>query len=1180
MEAVTRWLCSFYADKVTVQHHSRTVTCGDEVLLCSIALTDPNSKFTDYHDKNKITVLYRHRNAEAVGGCEFRIEEVNSRQLNVFCYARRAGKARVKVDLGKWYQVECQDLVVDIVPSIPKYLQNVEVSCCEKPVDEQHRPERMGTLYYGYYGIESFLKFKVVDEFRNVIRPLGLYDVKIEYSYNNLEWEMRSGKICAIFLPKQIGEKQMVIRLKRLNSMNESTYTFQIPISIHHPPCSPSLTLNFLDDSREQRCTAGKEFTFKVKLYDVFGNPVLQDPKETCDMDVQVSSPKATMTKEQVNISKISKLEDISFAVTVGFKIAGFRKLRLIVNSGSESSFKYINVKVFPSTPDHFNDVRFTTHGAIDESFSADPTVVYRNQWSILEAEMVDRYNNVVRELSNDYNIGLQLFNDEGNVMEMEYQDVEFRNKMLRVQLKIIEAGKYNLAITLTNRNNHNQVVRLQEIQIQVNDAPLYLAGSKFLHPETCMAGEEIQLEIRPRDVFGFPLPADSTTDCNLTGDIGNLPFALNENKKTKNESNVVICVSIVLTKAGRRKVRIYDKDNKSKELSIQVNPDENYMHCHWEFAAPKTAYRRERLILTLRLFDRFNNEVRTDALENIPQLIKRDGPDGLRFPGESNNEVAIRCYFKRTGRYDLCLAERDGTCLESTFFSITVQDAPLDYHRSTIEWIPEYDEIPDQPVFPEDETFQCCLRLKDVLGYDYDTKIAKDCIKVRYGNTEVENIEVSSCPNDVGSYNIVVPLGNLVKDDRSPRFWCFVNGKKIENPLILPTFGGFEKHDDDRNCVVYRSHAFVSIVCCGVKRNDIIGSDYAHLNNIKRVCELDNDPKVDETYPVDATIRADLIRTVVEIPLHEIVNKIQKCRNILLHLIRATYYRKEAFKIDEAREDWKERASENYNKIEKGENIDKNVPHFCSQIKEKYARLMGTYHDAACDEFFEFFNAKRDQSEIDLHGLLVVDDKKLRDYERQLLRRSRDRMSLAQVQSKIEKERDHGNEAIRKLRKRLDKYDLEKAKEEGEPWLEIIVGSGHHSKVRQNSKVRQRIRPKVEEYLRERELEFYPVNKGALVVTFEEYAGSEPCFGEYYCNKCDKRWRNGRSWVGMWQACYDCYEKKRLLKRCYPLKQRSTRKQQRYTPNIVSRNQRRIPEHLEELCEKCIELGRPCPRA
>jgi hypothetical protein len=158
-------------------------------------------------------------------------------------------------------------------------------------------------------------------------------------------------------------------------------------------------------------------------------------------------------------------------------------------------------------------------------------------------------------------------------------------------------------------------------------------------------------------------------------------------------------------------------------------------------------------------------------------------------------------------------------------------------------------------------------------------------------------------------------------------------------------------------------------------------------------------------------------------------------------------------------------------------------------------------------------------------------------------------------------------------LQERLDNYDKKKAREEGEPWLEIIVGYGHHSKVR------QKIRPMVQEYLEERQLEFFPVNKGALVVTFEEYAGSEPCFGEYYCAECDKSWGNGRSWIGMWQACYNCHETKGLLEQCYPLKQRSRRKRQRYNPHIVSKNKRSIPEHLTELCEKCLKLGRPCPQ-
>ena len=118
-----------------------------------------------------------------------------------------------------------------------------------------------------------------------------------------------------------------------------------------------------------------------------------------------------------------------------------------------------------------------------------------------------------------------------------------------------------------------------------------------------------------------------------------------------------------------------------------------------------------------------------------------------------------------------------------------------------------------------------------------------------------------------------------------------------------------------------------------------------------------------------------------------------------------------------------------------------------------------------------------------------------------------------------------------RKLRERLDNYDVKKAKEDGEPWLEIIVGSGHHSKVR------QQIRPKVEDFLKKREIEFSPVNKGALVVTFQEYSGSQPCFGEYYCTNCDHGWKSVRSWVEKWQACYKCHRKYGTIEKMLPFK-------------------------------------------
>lgn len=107
MEAVSRWLCSFVAEKVRIQRLYTTVTCGENVRLCSITLTNPRSRFKNYHE-NKSSVLYR--NAE-VPDCEIYIKEENFRQIDVYCYACRAIKgAIVRLDLGKWYLFEKQGI--------------------------------------------------------------------------------------------------------------------------------------------------------------------------------------------------------------------------------------------------------------------------------------------------------------------------------------------------------------------------------------------------------------------------------------------------------------------------------------------------------------------------------------------------------------------------------------------------------------------------------------------------------------------------------------------------------------------------------------------------------------------------------------------------------------------------------------------------------------------------------------------------------------------------------------------------------------------------------------------------------------------------------------------------------------------------------------------------------------
>ena len=968
------------------------------------------------------------------------LTKAGSRQVIVF---EKDGKSKMKR----------MHANIDIIPSSPKYLRNVEVCCDQNPKDEEHEPQEKNTLYYG---VRSLLKFQVFDTYGNRIQQLEdehCYDVRTELSnadqLYSCEWEMRSGTIFATFFPKLIGERQVIVSLvdSRLKMRDEDpTCTHQMPINIIYPPCSPSITLQFLHDNLGKR-TASEEIYFQIKPYDIFGNAVPNDSKEMCDVTLQAISPKTRTTEEGITVRRTITPE--SFAVPVCLKVAGHTRMKMSVKSGSRSSSRDIDVKVLPSIPHHLNDVKFTTTGAVDDSFSADSTVMYRNQWSFLEAVLFDCYSNAVQELSNDYNISLKLSGDERKMTEMEYEDVEFRNGRLKAKIKISKTGKHKLFLTLTCRSNKDQVYFLKDVPIEVEDAPLSLEKTEFVYGNT-VAGKKMQVEIHPFDVFGCSLPADTKTDYELL--LSGYISEVNENKETmkfgivKNDSNIVIRGTIVLKKAGTRKV-VFGKDDQSKVMSIDVCPD--LTNLHWKLTAEnEIASQRENLVLSVCLLDRFNNEVRTDSLGYIPELVKTDGPDGLQCTGRSTEDykVTFQCQFTITGKYDLCLADcENGNSLDGTSVSITVQDAPFDCSRSSIRWTPEYDDIPDQPVFPEDESFRCRLELLDSVGHKYGKIVAKDCVKVKYNNTEVKNIKVSSRSSEIGCFDIVVPLKNLVRADPCPEFWCFVNGRKIEKPLILPTFKAFQIYDDDRNCVIHDSS--LEIFCCGVKPSDIIGSDHCNLNNIKRVCRLDDDPKIRDCFGNSRPIRPednsdndddvddddhdhhDEICTIIELPFEGIVretwedgtiicseeeidNKIHKFRNILLRLLRALYYRQEAFELDNDREEWKEQASENYRKIKRGESIDKKIPHLCSQIKEKCAALMRRYHDAACDEFFQFYNTDRDQSEIDLHGLLVADEKKLRDYDRQL--RSRDRLSSTEVRRKIDEEREHGNEAIR----------------------------------------------------------------------------------------------------------------------------------------------------------------------
>lgn len=415
-------------------------------------------------------------------------------------------------------------------------------------------------------------------------------------------------------------------------------------------------------------------------------------------------------------------------------------------------------------------------------------------------------------------------------------------------------------------------------------------------------------------------------------------------------------------------------------------------------------------------------------------------------------------------------------------------------------------------------------------------------------------------------------------------------------------------------------------LVCKNATKHDIMGADFAHVNNIKRVLQQKDRLQIEET-----SSQTSIILDHCNVSSH----LLPACKKVVLHLLRGLYYRKKASEAARVRMDWKKRIDDLDEILISSSRNSSPTLKFCKYFKDYYGNLMNRYNREACDELFSFFNFDRDESEVDLHGLLVANEEKLellrlnllagnlsddeihniirecrlegnkysggklkslkKDLlagrlspydvqqfieschsqsrgvnermldilEQDLLRRCN---RSNEVEQFIERCRTESDEAIRKLEETLENFNLENAAEKNSPWIEIIVGAGHHSK----RKEKQNIRPKVEKFLKERGNTFTPVNKGSLVVTFVKYSGPQPCFGEYYCEQCDRCWKSSKSYAGKYQQCSRCRVN------CWPVKQREKEKILNYCRDGMQEKRKSRP-HQSELCQRCGELGYPC---
>lgn len=470
--------------------------------------------------------------------------------------------------------------------------------------------------------------------------------------------------------------------------------------------------------------------------------------------------------------------------------------------------------------------------------------------------------------------------------------------------------------------------------------------------------------------------------------------------------------------------------------------------------------------------------------------------------------------------------------------FFVKVSAAPLDHSKCKVRAeTPLFARRPTKVILKL-ELFDCIL-----MPYEY-SKLDKNALKMKINGNLCSIVEshhfIINKPNETSLEVSVIEEGSVV---------CSLEyeGQTLGEPFQIDLIQVVPYRENDYMSDVNDHNSKLLIYKIFDRKPSNI-----NMKNINRILQKDHKRGI---LPHDIAPMDD--HQTVSVDLATFKESTQRCsvREVFSTLIEGLHYRDQASKFNEKREEWKLKSETEY------QSRRYEYANEYSEIKERFGELMNSSNRSASDAIFGFFNRGLSVNEIDLHGQLVADEAKLNAHKRQLL----EKMNKDDATRRIGIEREEMDEAIRHLRLRMDKVVEETSSE----WLEIIVGAGHHSLGQ-----RQKIRPKVETFLKEQGQVYRECNKGSLLITFREYNGKQPCHATFYCSKCDKTWESNSSWRGKWQKCFKC-DKKGKDSKCTPMKLRNRETpQSRGSTNTGTSFTR---EDHKKLCQMCIEKGQDC---
>ena len=174
--------------------------------------------------------------------------------------------------------------------------------------------------------------------------------------------------------------------------------------------------------------------------------------------------------------------------------------------------------------------------------------------------------------------------------------------------------------------------------------------------------------------------------------------------------------------------------------------------------------------------------------------------------------------------------------------------------------------------------------------------------------------------------------------------------GSRIFIPLTIGDDDGKYLSYNEDNCELLPGATL--ILCKNTKKDEVLGSGFAHLNNISRVLELKDLLDIQE-------IQAENIVIIGLSNVHS--NRHHICKEVVQHLLRGLYYRKKASEAAAIRMEWKNRVATLGRLL--GASPSMRV---CRNFRDHFGNLMNRYNREACDELFTFFNFHRDVSEVD----------------------------------------------------------------------------------------------------------------------------------------------------------------------------------------------------------------------